>query len=158
MLWKSEKACLFCMGMSISERGVFFVDKIKSMKSIVFEKIKANKKTIIMCSVTMLVFVLVMTVPAFAANKSIFDRAKTIMNKIYKDIVGISTVTAGLAGTICLGLCGLSKTQKTVDEARTWGKRIIICYLGIMLMSSIVYYMSNNFTFGTADLIKGTTK
>lgn len=113
---------------------------------------KANKGTIMTCMAAVLAFTLIMTVPSLAATKNIFERAQTLMNKLYVDIAGIATVSAGIAGAVCLFLCLFSKNQKAVDEARSWGKRIVICYLAIMMMGSILYYATNRLGIKAGNL------
>lgn len=112
---------------------------------------KKNKQTVMTCIAAFLIFGIVMTVPSFAAT-NIFERAQKMMNKVYIDIASISTVSAGVAGAVCLFLCLFSKNQKAVDEARAWGKRIIICYVGIMLMGSILYYVTNRLGISSSSL------
>jgi len=78
-------------------------------------------------------------IPANATG--IFDIAKSAMNTVYKDIAGISTVAAVVCAAVCLFLMNFSKSGRTVDESRTWLKRIIICWAAIMTMGAIVTYM-----------------
>lgn len=75
-------------------------------------------------------------------GNDIFSKAKDIFNSLYKDIAGISTVAAGVCGAVCLFLMFFSKNPKTVEESTSWFKRILICWIGIMLISSIFAYLS----------------
>ena len=75
-------------------------------------------------------------------SKDIFATAKDIMNTVYGDIAGIATIAAAVCGAVCLFLCIFSKNPRAVDEARSWGKRIIIAYVAIMLMGAIVTYFT----------------
>ena len=53
---------------------------------------------------------------------------KDAMQKVYNDVVGIATVAAVVCSAVCLFLMNFSKSGKTVDESRTWLKRIVICW------------------------------
>lgn len=82
-------------------------------------------------------------VPAFADGGDIVENATSLMNGLYGDIVGISSVAAGICGTVCLLGLMFSKDQKNVDASAKWLKRIVICWLGIILMASILRYVLN---------------
>lgn len=63
------------------------------------------------------------------------------MQKVYNDVVGIATVVAVVCSAVCLFLMNFSKSGKTVDESRTWLKRIVICWAVLMVLGAIVNYM-----------------
>lgn len=86
--------------------------------------------------ITMLVW---FTQPVYAAD--IFSMAKKAMQKVYNDVVGIATVAAVVCSAVCLFLMNFSKSGKTVDESRTWLKRIVICWAVLMVLGAIVNYM-----------------
>ena len=71
------------------------------------------------------------TQPVYAAD--IFSMAN--------DVVGIATVAAVVCSAVCLFLMNFSKSGKTVDESRTWLKRIVICWAVLMVLGAIVNYM-----------------
>ena len=79
------------------------------------------------------------TQPVYAAD--IFSMAKSAMQKVYNDVVGIATVAAVVCSAVCLFLMNFSKSGKTVDESRTWLKRIVICWAVLMVLGAIVNYM-----------------
>ena len=79
------------------------------------------------------------TQPVYAAD--IFSMAKSAMQKVYNDVVGIATVAAVVCSAVCLFLMNFSKSGKTVDESRTWLKRIVICWAVRMVLGAIVNYM-----------------
>lgn len=93
--------------------------------------------------VTFLVVALiaVSTSPVFAAG--IFDTAKNAMQTVYKDVAGIATVAAVVCAAVCLFLMNFSKSGRTVDESRSWLKRIIICWAALMTMGAIVTYFES---------------
>ncbi|MBS6170933.1 MAG: hypothetical protein KH845_03950 [Clostridiales bacterium] len=79
--------------------------------------------------------------PVFAAG--IFDTAKNAMQTVYKDVAGIATVAAVVCAAVCLFLMNFSKSGRTVDESRSWLKRIIICWAALMTMGAIVTYFES---------------
>lgn len=94
-----------------------------------------------------------MMVNASAAPVDIFSRASELMKTLYSAIAGISSVTAGCVAAVCLYLMFFSKNQQTVESSIQWLKRIVICWLAIMLMSTIIYFITNNLGIGdTATL------
>lgn len=78
-------------------------------------------------------------VPAFAAG-DIFETAKTAMQTVYKDVAGIATVAAVVCAAVCLFLMNFSKSGRTVDESRSWLKRIVVCWAALMTLGAIVTY------------------
>lgn len=83
-----------------------------------------------------------------AEGSDIFTKAKGMMNTLYKSIAGISSVTAGCVAGICLYLMFFSKNRNTVEESIAWLKRIAVCWIAIMLMTSIIYFVTTNLGIG----------
>ena len=81
-------------------------------------------------------------------GSDIFTKAKGMMNTLYKSIAGISSVTAGCVAGICLYLMFFSKNRNTVEESIAWLKRIDVCWIAIMLMASIIYFVTTNLGIG----------
>lgn len=73
--------------------------------------------------------------------EDIFDVARSAMQSVYNDVVGIATVGAVMCAAVCLFLMNFSKSGKTVDESRAWLKRIVICWAALMALGAIVNYM-----------------
>lgn len=71
---------------------------------------------------------------------NIFDMAKTAMQKVYNDVVGIATMAAVVCAAVCLFLMYFSKNGRTVDESRAWLKRIIVCWAVLMTLGAIANY------------------
>ena len=69
-------------------------------------------------------------------------------NTLYKSIAGISSVTAGCVAGICLYLMFFLKNRNTVEESIAWLKRIAVCWIAIMLMASIIYFVTTNLGIG----------
>ena len=83
-----------------------------------------------------------------AEGSDIFTKAKGMMNTLYKSIAGISSVTAGCVAGICLYLMFFSKNRNTVEESIAWLKMIAVCWIAIMLMASIIYFVTTNLGIG----------
>lgn len=79
--------------------------------------------------------------PVFAAT--IFDVAKNAMQTVYKDVAGIATVAAVVCAAVCLLLMNFSKSGRTVDESRSWLKRIVVCWAALMTLGAIVTYFES---------------
>lgn len=77
------------------------------------------------------------------AYADIFDTAKTAMQQVYTDVAGLATVAAVVCAAVCLFLMNFSRSGKTVDESRSWLKRIIICWAALMTLGAIVTYMES---------------
>lgn len=81
--------------------------------------------------------------------ETVFDKAKAIMKDVYTQIVGISTIAAVCTGSIALLLMNFSKNGRTVDESRTWLKRIAITWMIINGLGFIMAYITPFFAGGT---------
>ena len=63
------------------------------------------------------------------------------MQTVYTDVAGIATVAAVVCAAVCLFLMNFSKSGRTVDESRSWLKRIVICWAALMTLGAIVTYL-----------------
>lgn len=82
------------------------------------------------------------------ATTTIWVKAEAIMKDVYGKIVGISTITAIVTASVALLLIHFSPSGKTVDEARAWLKRIIICWAALNSLGFIMAYVTPFFTGG----------
>ena len=87
------------------------------------------------------VLLAVSATPVFA--DTIFDTAKNAMQTVYKDVAGIATVAAVVCSAVCLFLMNFSKSGRTVDESRSWLRRIIVCWAALMTLGAIVTYFES---------------
>lgn len=71
-----------------------------------------------------------------------WSKAQTIMQDVYGEIVGISTVAAVVTSAVALLLMNFSKSGRTVDESRTWLKRIVITWIVLNGLGFIVAYIT----------------
>ncbi len=86
-------------------------------------------------------------VPASAAT--IWEKANEIMKDVYGQVVAISTVAAVVTAAVALLLMNFSKSGKTVDESRTWLKRILITWAILNGLGFIMAYVTPFFAGGT---------
>ena len=92
--------------------------------------------TLLLCSVQ----------PVFAAT--MWDKAQEIMKDVYSQIVLISTIAAVVTASVALLLMNFSKSGKTVDESRSWLKRIIITWAILNGLGFIMAYITPFFAGG----------
>ena len=84
---------------------------------------------------------------AFAAD-TIWTKASAIMQDVYTQILGISTIAAGVTAGALL-LMNFSRSGRTVDESRAWLKRIIITWAILNSLGFIMAYVTPFFAGGT---------
>ena len=70
------------------------------------------------------------------------------MKDVYKQILLISTIAAIVTAAVALLLMNFSKSGKTVDESRSWLKRIIITWVILNGLGFIMSYITPFFTGG----------
>lgn len=85
---------------------------------------------------------------AFAAD-TIWTKASAIMQDVYTQILGISTIAAVVTAAVALLLMNFSRSGRTVDESRAWLKRIIITWAILNSLGFIMAYVTPFFAGGT---------
>lgn len=83
-----------------------------------------------------------------ASTPDMWSKAKDIMTSVYNQIVTISTIAAVVTAAVALLLMNFSKNGKTVDESRSWLKRIIISWAIINGLGFIMAYLVPFFSDG----------
>lgn len=96
-------------------------------------------------SLVILLIVSLMTVPAFAVD-DMWAVADEIIKDVYKEIVGISTVLAGLMSAVAVIGAKLSNNQHKVDQAWDWLKRIWIAWAIINGIGAFIAYVTPFFS------------
>lgn len=86
---------------------------------------------------------------AHAAGETIWTKASEIMQDVYTQILGISTIAAIVTASIALLLMNFSRSGRTVDESRAWLKRIIITWAILNGLGFIMAYVTPFFSGGT---------
>ena len=71
----------------------------------------------------------------------IWSRFSTIMKDVYGELVGISTIVAVTAAAVALLIRMISRSQRAVDEATSWLKRIIVTWLVLNTLGFAVAYL-----------------
>ena len=85
---------------------------------------------------------------AFAAD-TIWTKSSAIMQDVYTQILGISTIAAVVTAAVALLLMNFSRSGRTVDESRAWLKRIIITWAILNSLGFIMAYVTPFFAGGT---------
>ena len=85
---------------------------------------------------------------AFAAD-TIWTKASAIMQDVYTQILGISTIAAVVTAAIALLLMNFSRSGRTVDESRAWLKRIIITWV---ILNTYAFVDRNGDWTGSGDM------
>jgi len=86
------------------------------------------------------------TQPALATT--MWQKANEIMRDVYSQILLISTIAGIVTAAVALLLMNFSKSGKTVDESRSWLKRIIITWVILNGLGFIMAYVAPFFTGG----------
>ena len=84
--------------------------------------------------------------PVFA--DTIWTRFSTIMKDVYGQLVTISTIVAVTAAAIALLVRMISRNQRSVDEATSWLKRIVITWIILNSLGFIMSYVTPFFSGG----------
>jgi len=85
---------------------------------------------------------------AFAAD-TVWTKASAIMQDVYKQIVAISTIAAVVCASVALLLMNFSRSDRTVQESRSWLKRIIVSWAILNGLGFIMAYITPFFSGGT---------
>ena len=107
-----------------------------------------NKGRTIYCSFLACSLMPLLSDSAFAADNTIWQKASAIMNDIYTQILGVSTIAAIVTASIALLLMNFSKSGRTVDESRAWLKRIIITWAVLNSLGFLMAYITPFFAGG----------
>ena len=82
------------------------------------------------------------------AAPTVWQKATESMKDVYNQILLISTIAAVVTAAIALLLMNFSKSGKTVDESRSWLKRIVITWAILNGLGFIMAYITPFFTDG----------
>jgi len=97
---------------------------------------------------TFLVLTLSAMFSQVALATTIWQKANEIMKDVYSQILLISTIAGIVTAAVALLLMNFSKSGKTVDESRSWLKRIIITWVILNGLGFIMAYVAPFFTGG----------
>lgn len=80
--------------------------------------------------------------PVLASDTStIWSRFSTILQDVYGQIVAISTIVAVTVAAIALLIRMISRSQRAVDEATNWLKRIAMTWIILNSLGFVVAYL-----------------
>ena len=123
--------------------------KISIVRSKISEKIQSlNKGRALFTAFMLPTAMTLLPMNAYAANDTIWTKASEIMQDVYTQVLGISTIAAIVTASIALLLMNFSKSGKTVDESRAWLKRIIITWAILNSLGFIMAYVTPFFQGG----------
>ena len=80
--------------------------------------------------------------------RSVWTKAKEIMQDVYTQILAISTIAAIVTASVALLLMNFSRSGRTVDESRAWLKRICITWAILNGLGFIMAYVTPLFAGG----------
>lgn len=83
-----------------------------------------------------------------AAADTLWSKASEIMQDVYTQILGISTIAAIVTAAVALLMMNFSRSGRTVDESRSWLKRIIITWIVLNGLGFIMAYITPFFSGG----------
>lgn len=123
--------------------------KVQAIRKWISKKTSGlNKGRTIYCSFLACSLMPLLSDSAFAADNTIWQKASAIMNDIYTQILGVSTIPAIVTASIALLLMNFSKSGRTVDESRAWLKRIIITWAVLNSLGFLMAYITPFFAGG----------
>lgn len=83
-----------------------------------------------------------------ASAVTVWEKASEIMKDVYTQILGISTIAAVVTAAVALLLMNFSRSDRTVQESRSWLKRIILTWAILNGLGFIVSYITPFFQGG----------
>ena len=123
--------------------------KVQAIRKWISKKTSGlNKGRTIYCSFLACSLMPLLSDSAFAADNTIWQKASAIMNDIYTQILGVSTIAAIVTASIALLLMNFSKSGRTVNESRAWLKRIIITWAVLNSLGFLMAYITPFFAGG----------
>lgn len=99
----------------------------------------------------LIVSMLAMSSTQVFAATDVWEKANQIMKDVYTQILTISTIAAVVTAAVALLMMNFSKNGRTVDESRSWLKRIIITWVILNGLGFIMAYITPFFTDGRWD-------
>ena len=83
-----------------------------------------------------------------ASATTIWTKANEVMKDVYTQILGISTIAAIVTAAVALLMMNFSRSGRTVDESRSWLKRIVITWIIPNSLGFIMAYVTPFFSGG----------
>ncbi len=92
----------------------------------------------------------VATAPTMAIS-AIFSKISDSLKEVYDEVFGISSVLGITLIAVCLIIRMASKNQRSVEEATSWIKRIIITWLILNLLGMFLTYAQDLVNGGSVN-------
>ena len=86
---------------------------------------------------------------------SIEDDVLALINRYYRILLSVVVPTAAVMSAVCLFIMMLSKSEKAVQDARSWLTRIAIATVSILALGTIItviFSLVNTFFNTTGDI------
>ena len=83
-----------------------------------------------------------------ASAATLWEKASEIMQDVYTQILAISTIAAIVTASVALLMMNFSRSGRTVDESRSWLKRIVITWVILNGLGFIMAYITPFFSGG----------
>lgn len=105
------------------------------------EKVKKGRRQRVLRMVGAACYMALITIqPAMAAD-TLWTRFSSIMQDLYGQLLGISTIVGVTAAAVALLIRMISRNQRAVDEATSWLKRIIVTWVVLNTLGFAVAYL-----------------
>ena len=86
-------------------------------------------------------YMMLLTAQPAAAADTMWTRFSTIIADVYGQLVGISTIVGVTAAAVALLVRMISRNQRSVDEATSWLKRIVVTWFVLNTLGFAVAYL-----------------
>ena len=131
-------------------KKILIRDNLRRLKDTVLATARAGygkaKKAALMLSVSTTV-TLMMAMPVSAATGTtgtdIWSWLDTALNDLYQKFLGVSTIAACVAASVCLIMMNFSTDDRAVSTSRAWLKRILISWVILNVLGFIMTYLIN---------------
>lgn len=104
------------------------------------------KKAALMLSISATA-TLMMAMPVSASTGTggtdIWGWLDTALNDLYQKFLGVSTIAACVAASVCLIMMNFSTDDRAVSTSRAWLKRILISWVILNVLGFIMTYLIN---------------
>ena len=91
-----------------------------------------------LCVAAIMIFIVLLPNIAYA-DESLWTKVDATLRDIYDEIFKLTSIIAGVMAIIALIIYMVSNNPRTIDEAKSWLKRIIIAWL---IINGIGYFVA----------------
>lgn len=105
------------------------------------EKDKRYNRVVLCLMICVVMSLMLPTTVLATGGTDIWTWADGAMKDVYAKIIGISTTVACCTASVALLVINFSSSNKAVDEARAWFKRILITWTLMNVLGFIMAYL-----------------